>query len=257
MAELAGLQAPRYGDDQSADVLLHVRPSEGAPSAPLLLHSRVLRKSEFFEARLSERWASRSASSPESDRCFKPLEITLDTCADAETYIRCIRLLYAANPVKDTTFNDVQDAVGILQVAAEILFHDCVGACMRYLEAVRWSAEDESAIRSRVASLQLQVSPELAFRLCSLASLPDNCSPADLMGDVLDELLTQARNTGHARALDLTTSVLLANAQATSSPAFAAVNEIALHKELQTNWDRLKMQLKTTNLVYVYRDQVN
>jgi hypothetical protein len=69
-----------------------------------LLHSRVLRKSEFFEARLSERWASPSATSPESDRCFKPLEITLDTCANAETYIRCIRLLYAANPVKDTTF---------------------------------------------------------------------------------------------------------------------------------------------------------
>jgi hypothetical protein len=88
MTEPAGLQAPRYGDDQSADILLLVRPSEGAPSAPLLLHSRVLRKSEFFEARLSERWASRSASSPESDRCFKPLEITLDTCADAETYIR-------------------------------------------------------------------------------------------------------------------------------------------------------------------------
>ncbi len=82
----------------------------------------MLRKFEFFEARLSERWASPSATSPESDRCFKPLEITLDTCADAETYIRCIRSLYAANPVKDTTFNDVEDAVGILQVAAEIPF---------------------------------------------------------------------------------------------------------------------------------------
>ncbi|CAK9866467.1 unnamed protein product [Sphagnum jensenii] len=67
MAAPAGQQAPRYGDDQSADVLLHVRPLEGASSAPLLLHSRVLRKSEFFEARLSERWVS-----PESDRCFKP-----------------------------------------------------------------------------------------------------------------------------------------------------------------------------------------
>jgi hypothetical protein len=55
------------------------------------------------------------------------------------------------------------------------------------------------------------------------------------MGDVLDELLTQARNTGHAKTRSLTTSVLLANAQATSSPAFAAVNDIALHKELQTN----------------------
>jgi hypothetical protein len=72
---------------------------------------------------------------------------------------------------------------------------------------------------------------------------------------VLDELLTQARNTGDARALDLTTSVLLANAQATSSPAFAAVIEIALHKELQTNWDRLKTQLKG-NLFYVSH-QVN
>jgi hypothetical protein len=122
MAEPAGLQAPRYGDDQSADVLLHVRPSEGVPSASLSLHSRVLRKSEFFEARLSQRWASPSATSPESDRCFKPLEIMLGTCADAETYIRCIRLLYVANPLKDTTFNDVEDAEGILQVAAEIPF---------------------------------------------------------------------------------------------------------------------------------------
>jgi len=128
---------------------------------------------------------------------------------------------------------------------------------MRYLEAVHWSAEDESAIRSCVASLQLQVSPEVAFRLCSLASSPDNCSPAERMGDVLDELLTQARNTGHARARDLTTSALLANAQATSSPAFAAVNEIALRKELQTNWERLKMKLKSTTIVYVYHGQVN
>jgi hypothetical protein len=128
---------------------------------------------------------------------------------------------------------------------------------MRYLEAVRWSAEDESAIRSCVASLQLQVSPELAFRLCSLGSLPENCSPADLMGEVLDELLTEARIAGHARARDLTTSVLLANAQATSSPAFAAVNEIALQKELQTSWERLKIQLNSTNMIYIFHYKVN
>jgi hypothetical protein len=114
----SALQTPRFGDKHSADVLLHLRPLRDAAWAPLLLHSRALRKSEFFETRLCERWASASSSS-ESGQCSKPLEITLDNCIDAGTYVRCIRLLHVADRVKHITFIDVQDALRVLQVAAE------------------------------------------------------------------------------------------------------------------------------------------
>ncbi len=254
--QAAVLRAPRYGDDQSADLLLYLRPLEGPALPPLLLHSRALRKSEFFEARLSERWASASSSSSESGQCSKPLEITLDKCVDTGAYVRCIQLLYA-DCVKHTTFSDVQDALRILQVAAELLFHDCVGACMRYLESVPWSAENESAIRSCVAALHLQVSPDLAARLCSPASLLD-CKPADVMQDVLGELLTLVTNGAPSKARDITERVLLANVQESSSPAFAAVNEVALFKQLQSNLEQLKIQLrKFSNSMSWNSHQVN
>jgi hypothetical protein len=132
---VSALQNLRFDDEHFADVLLHLCSLQGAAWAPLLLHSRALRKSEFFETRLCERWASASFSS-EFGQCSKPLEITLDNCIDVGTYVRCIRLLYIADRLKQITFVDVQDALRVLQVAAKLLFHDCVRACMHYLEAI-------------------------------------------------------------------------------------------------------------------------
>jgi hypothetical protein len=114
---------------------------------------------------------------------------------------------------------------------------------MRYLEAIPWSAENESAIRCCVAALHLRVSPDLAARLCSPASLPD-CKPADVMKDVLGELLTLVTNGAPSKARDITERVLLANVQESSSPTFAVINEAALFHELQSNLEQLKIQLR-------------
>lgn len=231
--------APRYGEEDTADVIVILRPVEGPTLPPLLLHSRALRRSEFFDTRLSERWAN-------GDNCNnvkQPLEITLDKCTNPSTYVRCIQLLYVPDRVKHTAFNDVQDALGILEVAAELLFHDCVDACMRYLEAIPWTPENEVAIRGCVANLHLQVSPDLATRLCVLDASP-SCKPVDIMKDVLGELLSLVTNGAPPKARDITERVLLANVHPSASPAFASVNEVALFKEFQGNLEQLKVQLR-------------
>nr|PNR29420.1 hypothetical protein PHYPA_028113 [Physcomitrium patens] len=226
--------SPRYGDEGTADVILMLRPLQGPPLPPLLLHSQALRRSEFFEARLSERWSVMSQG--------QPLEITLDKCVNPSTYVRCLQLLYVPNRIKHTAFDDVQDALGILEVAAELLFHDCVGACMRYLEAVPWTVENETAIRECVASLHLQSSPDLAARLCA----PEGAmrKPVDVMKDVLGELLALVTNGAPSKARDITERVLLANVHPSASSAFGGVNELALLKEFQGNLGQLKSQLR-------------
>lgn len=225
---------PRYGDRQSADVLLTLRPPDGRPPLPpLLLHSHALRRSEFFEARLSERWAAGEHSNP--------LQITLDTenGRESSTYVRCIQLLYVPDRVKHTSFRDVQDALGILEVAAEFLFHDCVDACMRYLEAVPWTSEDENAIRASIVNLHLQASPDLAARLRTTES-----SAVDTMEVVLGQLLARVTSGAPSKARDITERVLLANVQPSTPPAFAAVNEVALFKELHGNLEKVRVQLR-------------
>ncbi|CAM6088733.1 unnamed protein product [Calypogeia fissa] len=291
---------PRYGDAQSADVVLKLKSSvvpcggvvgggvveacgsggvgvedgsaatgmesEGGVGvcgsgggeelvvvAPLYLHSKALRRSEFFDARLSERWrygAETGCSSSglggkggEGSSHSGVVELTLDNCKDPRTYVRCIQLLYVPDRVKHTCFTSVEDALNILEVAAELLFHDCVTACMRYLESVPWTHENECAIRACVSSLHLQPSEDLAARLCSPESVPD-VKPVDIMQGVLGELLTLVTTGAPSKARDITERVLLANVQPASSPAFATVNEVALFKEFSSNLEILKVQLR-------------
>jgi hypothetical protein len=78
------------------------------------------------------------------------------------------------------------------------------------------------------------------------------------MQDVLGELLTLVTNGAPSKARDITERVLLANVQESSSPAFAAVNEVALFKQLQSNLEQLKIQLrKFSNSISWNSHQVN
>ncbi|KAG6542131.1 hypothetical protein Mapa_016483 [Marchantia paleacea] len=250
---------PRFGDDQTSDVVLNLKgvggggeDGEGAPEvvSTLYVHSKALRRSEFFEARLSERWSSGaeagcsgSSNSSKFGNGGGVVELTLDKCKDPQTYVRCIQLLYVPDRVKHTCFVDVQDALNILEVAAELLFHDCVAACMRYLESVPWTAGQESSIRACVSSLHLLPSEDLQARLCSPESVPD-VKPVDIMQGVLGELLTLVTNGATSKAREITERVLLANVQPATSTAFATVNEVALFRELQGNLEILKVQLR-------------
>ncbi|GLJ15343.1 hypothetical protein SUGI_0251590 [Cryptomeria japonica] len=61
-----------------ADVILKLIPSEGPKLSPLYLHSQAFRKSEFFEARLSERWSLADG--------VRPIELTLSDCQSVDGY---------------------------------------------------------------------------------------------------------------------------------------------------------------------------
>ncbi|KAL2641312.1 hypothetical protein R1flu_008899 [Riccia fluitans] len=249
---------PRFGDDLTSDVALHLinggeerEDGEGVPEvvSTLYLHSSALRRSEFFEARLSERWSSNAGAGCSSGNQLQVgsnnnvVELTIDRCKDPQTYIRCIQLLYVPDRVKHTCFLDIQDALNILEVAAELLFHDCVVACMRYLESVPWTPGQESLIRSCVSNLHLQPSEDLQARLCEPESVLD-VKPVDIMQGVLGELLALVTNGAPSKAREITERVLLANVQPSTSSAFANVNEVALFKELQGNLEILKVQLR-------------
>lgn len=220
------------GDKETADVILRLVPLEGLEQPPLYVHSQVLRKSEFFDARLSERWSFGGG--------IQPIELTLNSCKNVENYVKCIQLMYSSKQLK---FNSIQEALSILEIASELLFADCVNSCMQYLEAIPWTAESESEIRSSIMSLQLQLSPDLAVRLSTHGCTPD-FKPVNTMGEILRELLSLVSNGAPAKARDIAKRVLRANDHLSISPAFADVNKLALFQELQSNLELVKSQLR-------------
>lgn len=221
-----------FGDKETADVILRLVPLEGLEQPPLHVHSQVLRRSEFFDARLSERWSFGGG--------IQPIELTLNGCKNVENYVKCIQLMYSSKQLK---FNSIQEALSILEIASELLFADCVNSCMQYLEAIPWTAESESQIRSSIMSLQLQLSPDLTVRLSTHGCTPD-FKPVNTMGEILRELLSLVSNGAPAKARDIAKRVLRANDHLSISPAFADVNKLALFQELQSNLELVKSQLR-------------
>ncbi|GLJ47987.1 hypothetical protein SUGI_1013290 [Cryptomeria japonica] len=142
----------RFGALASADVKVWLRGQNGKnyEGNPVFLHSVILKRSLFFEAKMSERWSS-----------DKPTNIRVTTSHDFDDYLKCIRLMYGER----VCFYNVEECVAILSLASELLADECINKCMQYLEAVRWSAEQESLIRDVLSSLGLKLLPDLAARL--------------------------------------------------------------------------------------------
>ncbi|GLJ50311.1 hypothetical protein SUGI_1071890 [Cryptomeria japonica] len=143
----------QFGDQNNSDVKLYIYYSDGHPYGgnPIYLHSQVLKKSGYLEARLKENGIS--------------LDITPDGSAHAEDYIDCIRLMYSSYCQRPLSFSNVDDALRILPVASELLFEEGIQACMEYLEAVCWTPQQKLRIRNLLSSLQLNISTDLAERL--------------------------------------------------------------------------------------------
>lgn len=61
--------------------------------------------------------------------------------------------------------NTVSAAISILPVALELLFEDCVKFCVKFLEAVPWTEQEEGAIMGLIPFLNEQESKELLARV--------------------------------------------------------------------------------------------
>ncbi|KAK2988558.1 hypothetical protein RJ640_016418 [Escallonia rubra] len=193
-----------FNDSSTADVVLHLYLDlDGSDSisavdsfdqtdVKLHLHSDVIRRSKYFATLLSDRWQK------DSDTPAKTYWFNL--CVPAATgsisyHIIVLQLLYSSD------FTSVIDcasiALELLPVALELLFEDCVTACVRFLEAVPWTEEEEKAVLGVIPFLSEEESRELLARV---SPAKDESSEEMLQGLILAAATHNHGNMAFAKA---------------------------------------------------------
>lgn len=80
-----------------------------------------------------------------------------------DPHLKVLQLLYS-NDFSGTIVS-AADALAILPIALELLFDDCIGACIRFLEAVPWSEDEENAVLGLIPLLGRDESRDLLARV--------------------------------------------------------------------------------------------
>ncbi|CAI9104510.1 OLC1v1003195C1 [Oldenlandia corymbosa var. corymbosa] len=169
-----------FGDSSTADVILHLyieKPSlfdsSGSEHAPasdisdvhLYLHSDVLRRAKYFDALLSDRWQKDSTrDNVENPQIIYRLNLGVSpSYGSIDHHYSVLKLLYSSD--LSGIINNVTKATSLLPVALELLFEDCVKFCVKFLEAVPWTEDEEKKVLSIVPLLREDESQELLARV--------------------------------------------------------------------------------------------
>lgn len=166
---LTGDGTAAFNDSSSADVVLRLfvesppldsddpeSPSATDSEVVLYLHSHVLRRCKYFAALLSDRWHSDSNSD-------ELIRINLGVPPSVESGITVLELLYSGD--FSNTINSASMALDLLPVALELIFEECVQSCVRFLEAVPWTEEEEKRVMNLIPLLGGEESKELLARV--------------------------------------------------------------------------------------------
>lgn len=208
--------AADFNDPSTADVVLALRLDRQSSSfdcadvlsessaidsieTQIYLHSRVLRRSKYFAALLSDRWQQKSdtASSTDGENCLRVHRITHRVPASIDSmndYLTVLKLLYSDDLL--FSIDNLSTALDLLPIALELLFEDCVRACVRFIEAVPWSEDDEKRILNLIPLLSEEESKELLARL---SPLKNDCSEEMLHGLILSAIHSHS-NMAFAKA---------------------------------------------------------
>ncbi|XP_065856442.1 BTB/POZ domain-containing protein At3g05675-like [Euphorbia lathyris] len=144
----------------------------------IYLHSQVLNRAKYFSALLSDRWKhnsvieSSNADSNSDGNKLLSLKLGVPPIQGSiDIHLTVLELLYTDD--FSTVINSASTALDILPVALELLFEDCVRNCVKFLEAVPWSEEEEKRVLKLVPLLSQEESEELLDRL--LPGKDDSC----------------------------------------------------------------------------------
>nr|XP_043627497.1 BTB/POZ domain-containing protein At1g63850-like [Erigeron canadensis] len=185
-----------FNDPSTADVILRLYLDQSSPfhdsehqishdsssdEFQIYLHSRVLTRSKYFSALLSDRW--KKDDSGEIDYYRFNLAVTSST-GSVNSYVSVLQLLYSND--LSSAIDKVSTALELLPIALELLYEECVTACVRYLEAVPWSEEEERIVLSLIPLLREEESSELLARVSPPKS--------DLSEEMLHGLILTAIN---------------------------------------------------------------
>lgn len=224
----------QFGDRSTADVMLELIRSDGSvyKRNPLYLHSKILKKSEYYEAMLSERWSSNK----------RPLEVKSTVYHSFHKYIKCIKLMYSSQSGKTLCFYSAEEVLAILPIASELLFQDCINECMRYLDAVYWNPAQEAQLRDLLSSLQINTLPNITARL-AMGRCKYHCSQLEMLEECVPEMLSMVSN-GQDYICDLprykVENFIVDYCNANASPAVANKCKSELMKQFLINMEFIK-----------------
>lgn len=149
--------------DSPCDISLPLDQSE----MQVYVHSHVLRRSKYFTALLSDRWQQKNEScctKPENTPHIYHFEICVPANTDSiNNYLTVLNLLYSDDFF--ASIDSVSTVLGLLPIALEFLFEDCIKACLQFLEAVPWTKEEENTILNIIPFLSKEESSELLARV--------------------------------------------------------------------------------------------
>ncbi|GMI88179.1 hypothetical protein like AT1G63850 [Hibiscus trionum] len=180
-----------FNDPYTADVLLRLFVDRSAfdSDAPtgstrqsdiqIYLHSDVIRRAKYFAALLSDCWQHRTIADANSDNCAEGsrsndrgnnknlvhlnLAVVDDDPNSITARLTVLQLLYTSDFA--AVIDSASTALEILPVALELLFEECVKSCLKFLEAVPWSEEEEKRVLSLIPLLREEESKELLARV--------------------------------------------------------------------------------------------
>ncbi|KZV40323.1 BTB/POZ domain-containing protein-like [Dorcoceras hygrometricum] len=174
-----------FNDAATADVILRLHADRGAPifvssgtssdeknpevtvdraEIHVYLHSPVLCRSKYFAASLSDRWQHKDDCSSEKSRKQYRFSLSVPGTADSiDNYVKVLQLLYSDDLL--SSISSVSTVLSILPIALELLFEDCIKACVKFLEAVPWNEDEEEKILDLIPLLSNEESIELLARV--------------------------------------------------------------------------------------------
>ncbi|KAI4334462.1 hypothetical protein L6164_019155 [Bauhinia variegata] len=147
---------PKWGG--IGDVRLTVVSRDGFRVSMDVHKSVLAKKSRFFAEKLQrDRGVSHS--------------VEISDCDDVEVYVETVVLMYSEDLMKRLMGEGVRKVLSLLKVSAAIMFDLGVVSCLRYLEAVPWSEDEEEEVISQLGHLQLHESEtEVLHRVSSDSS---------------------------------------------------------------------------------------
>ncbi|XP_072965477.1 BTB/POZ domain-containing protein At2g13690 [Typha angustifolia] len=148
--------------EKSLDLRLSVKGKDGR-CLVMELDSKVLsRSSSFFAAMVLD--SSRKISDAMED--CRGIEV--GGVEDMEVFRATIELMYEKDPMRWLMKVGVSRAIDILEVSSTIMFERGVTSCLRYIEAVPWSENEEEKLKNLFArsTFEETISQDVLARLC-------------------------------------------------------------------------------------------
>ncbi|KAJ4762617.1 BTB/POZ domain-containing protein [Rhynchospora pubera] len=202
-----------FNDPSTSDLLLRLSldpsllasgsddPAPTPPISPPILDLHVasssLRRARYFDALLSDRWRQ-NESSEKSPRVITLIvgPSTTATCRRRRPFdghVAVIRLLHTLDFA--SSVHSPTDALDLLPIASELLFDDLIRYCLRFLDAVPWTEEEEKLVLALVPMLQLHESKDLLSRIFPARSDSSKSPSEKMLGDLINSAIHAPPNS--------------------------------------------------------------